>query len=121
MTVIRYPSTKPLPLSSATQAGGFLFLSGVLPLDEQGKPFKGDIQAETRAVLREIDALLLERGASRKDVVRAMVWLADLNDFAGFNDEYGRFFEGHLPARSAVQATLNRGARVEIEVQAWLG
>ena len=121
MTITRYPSTKPLPLSAATRAGGFLFLSGVLPLGEDGKPFQGDIQSETRAVLREIDELLQKLGASRKDVVRATVWLADLNDFAGFNEEYARFFDGHLPSRSAVQAVLNRGAKVEIEVQAYVG
>ncbi len=47
--------------------------------------------------------------------------LSDLADFSGFNQEYGRFFGADLSARSTVQATLNRGARVEIEVQAWVG
>ena len=117
----RFPSSKPLPLSRAVKAGGFLLLSGVLPADEAGQPVSGDIQTETRAVLQQIDAVLAGLGASRKDVVRATVWLADLADFAGFNEEYARYFGADLPARSTVQAVLNRGAKVEVEVTAWVG
>ncbi|MNV65277.1 Enamine/imine deaminase [compost metagenome] len=120
LSIIRYPSAKPLPLSRAVQAGCFLFLSGVLPADAQGNPVSGDIRLETQAVLQTIDTTLTELGASRADVVRASVWLADLGDFAAFNEEYARYFGTHLPARSTVQAALNRGAKVEVEVQAWL-
>lgn len=119
--IVRYPSTKPLPLSSAVKAGGFLFLSGVLPADAAGQPVRGDIAQEALAVLQEIERLLHSHGARMQDVVKATVWLADLQDFAGFNTVYASFFADALPARSAVQAVLNRGARVEIEVQAWLG
>jgi enamine deaminase RidA (YjgF/YER057c/UK114 family) len=49
------------------------------------------------------------------------VWLADLEDFAAFNEEYRQHFTGGLPARSTVQAALYKGAKVEIEVQAWTG
>ncbi len=114
----RFPSNKPLPLSRAVQAGGFLFLSGVLPAEADGTPVQGDIRTETRAVLQRIDETLADLGSDRGRVVRATVWLSDLADFGGFNEEYALFFGGGLPARSAVQATLNRGARVEIEVLA---
>lgn len=120
-TLVRHPSTKPLPLSRAVQAGGFLFLSGVLPAHPDGQPLHGTIEEETRAVLDQIDTVLTELGASRQDVVRATIWLADMADFAGMNTAYAAYFGHTLPARSTVQATLNRGAKVEIEVQAWLG
>lgn len=117
-SIVRYPSAKPLPLSRAVRAGGFLFLSGILPADAEGRPVIGDIRTETRAALQQIDAVLTGLGAHRADVVRTTVWLADLGDFAAFNEEYAGYFGEHLPARSTVQAVLNRGARVEIEVQA---
>ncbi|MBA4279622.1 MULTISPECIES: RidA family protein [Burkholderiales] len=121
MTIQRFPSSKPLPLSRAVKAGGFLMLSGVLPADDAGQPVQGDIKVETRAVLVQIDKVLQGLGASRRDVVRVTVWLADLSDFSGFNEVYADFFGNELPARSTVQATLNRGARVEVEVTAWVG
>lgn len=120
-SIIRYPSTKPLPLSRAVKAGGFLFLSGILPADANGAPLQGDIRTETKAVLDQIDAALRDLGASRKDVVRATIRLSDLADFREFNEEYASFFGTELPARSTVQATLNRGAKIEVEVQAWVG
>jgi len=69
-------------------------------------------------VLERIAATLGEHGASLADVVRVTVWLADLGDFAAFNDEYRRHFELGFPARSTVQAVLYGGARIEIEAQA---
>ena len=65
--------------------------------------------------------MLRECGASMDQVVRATVWLADLADFAEFNAEYAKHFAGALPSRSTVQAALYGGAKVEIEVQAWVG
>lgn len=120
-SIQRYPSHKPLPLSRAVKAGDFLFLSGVLPADDKGHPVVGDIETETRAVLRQIDLVLESLGASKTDVVRSTVWLSDMGDFAGFNQEYSSFFGTELPSRSTVQATLNRGAKIEIEVTAWVG
>jgi 2-iminobutanoate/2-iminopropanoate deaminase len=114
----RYPTPLPMPFSKAVRAGGFLFLSGVLPMDAQGQLVPGDVEAQTRVVLERIAATLGEAGASLADVVRATVWLADLADFPAFNAEYRRHFGAALPARSTVQATLYGGARVEIEVQA---
>jgi reactive intermediate/imine deaminase len=119
--IIRYPTPLLAPLSKAVRAGGFLFVSGVLPMDVQANIIEGDIRAQARAVLERIALTLRERGAGMADVVRATVWLADLADFAAFNEEYSQHFSAGLPARSTVQAVLYKGARVEIEVQAWLG
>lgn len=115
----RYPTPLPMPFSKAVRAGGFLFLSGVLPMDGQGQIIAGDIEAQTRVVLERIAATLAELGASLGDVVRVTVWLADLADFPAFNVEYRRHFAAaDLPARSTVEAKLYNGARVEIEAQA---
>lgn len=114
----RFPSTKPLPLSRAVKAGGFIFLSGILPSDTNQGSIKGDIRAETRSVLKQIDETLRELDSGVERVVRVTVWLSDMTDFSGMNEEYANFFKSGLPARSTVQATLNRGAKVEMEVQA---
>lgn len=119
-SIERFPTDLPLPFSKVVRAGGFLFLSGQLAMDGHGKLLAGDIQAQTHAVLRGIAATLAEHGASLAQVVRASVWLADLNDFAAFNEVYAQYFAGALPARSTVQSRLGQDARVEIEVQAYV-
>ncbi|WP_295379817.1 RidA family protein [uncultured Pseudacidovorax sp.] len=121
MPIERFPTPLPVPFSKAVRAGGFLFVSGVLPMDAQGRIIEGDIQAQTRAVLERVAQNLADCGARMAEVVRATIWLADLGDFAAFNQEYARHFAQSLPARSCVQAELYGDARVEIEVQAWVG
>ena len=88
----RYVSPLAMPFSKAVRAGDFLFLSGVLPMDAQGRIVAGDIGVQTRVVLERIAATLGEAGAGMSDVVRVTVWLADLADFAAFNEEYRRHF-----------------------------
>ncbi len=120
--ITRFPTPFPVPFSKAVQAGSFLFLSGILPMDASANIIEGDVKVQTRAIMERIAAVLAECGASMRDVVRATIWLSDLNDFGAFNEEYARHFgPGDLPARSCVQAVLYRGAKVEIEVQAWRG
>jgi 2-iminobutanoate/2-iminopropanoate deaminase len=119
--ITRYPSALPAPFSKAVRAGDFLFLSGVLAMDAQANIIGGDIGTQTRAVLASIKLTLEELGSSMADVVRATVWLADLNDFPAFNEEYKKHFPAGVPTRATVQAALYKGAKVEIEVQAWVG
>jgi len=77
----------------------------------------GDIKAETRRVLENIGALLKAGGLDYAAVVRATVFLADMNDFAAMNEVYGAFFDEPYPSRATVQvARLPRDARVEIDV-----
>ena len=118
MPIERFPTPLPMPFSKAVRAGGFLFLSGVLPMDGEGRLVAGAIDVQTRVVLERIAATLGEHAASLADVVRVTVWLADLADFAAFNEEYRRHFELGFPARSTVQAVLYGGARIEIDAQA---
>jgi len=115
----RYPTPLPVPFSKAVRAGDFLFLSGVLAMDPQTRIIEGDVQAQTRVIVERIAATLDECGSSLSEVVKATVWLADLADFAAFNAEYAKHFAAGLPARSCVQAVLYKGAKVEIEVQAF--
>jgi 2-iminobutanoate/2-iminopropanoate deaminase len=119
--ITRYPTPLPVPFSKAVRAGDFLFLSGVLAMDAQANIVDGDVQVQTRIVLERIAATLAECGATMAQVVRATIWLGDLADFAAFNEEYRKHFGADLPARSCVQSVLYKGAKVEIEVQAWLG
>jgi 2-iminobutanoate/2-iminopropanoate deaminase len=119
--ITRIPSPLPAPFSKAVKAGGFLFLSGALPMDAQGNVLDGDIQLQARLVLERISATLQEQGTSMASVVKATVWLADLADFNAFNEEYKKHFPGGLPVRSCVQSVLYKGAKVEIEVQAFIG
>ena len=120
-TIARYPSPLPLPFSRATQAGGFLFLSGQIPMDANGQVVRGDIAAQTHAAIERIKETLALAGATLKDVVRVTVWLTDLELFAQFNDAYRSHFSSDFPSRSTVEAKLAMGVDVEIEVQAWLG
>ncbi|MGB3434264.1 RidA family protein [Achromobacter sp.] len=120
-TIARYPSSLPLPFSRATQAGGFLFLSGQIPMDANGQVVRGDITVQTHAAIERIKETLALAGATLKDVVRVTVWLTDLELFAQFNDAYRSHFSSDFPSRSTVEAKLAMGVDVEIEVQAWLG
>ena len=122
MTAItRYPSTLPLPFSRATRAGGFLFLSGQIPMDADGKVVRGDIREQTHAAIARIKDTLALANASLADVVRVTVWLADLAQFADFNEAYREHFPADFPTRSTVEARLALEVDVEIEVQAWVG
>ena len=110
--ITRIPSPLPAPFSKAVKAGGFLFLSGALPMDAQGNVLDGDIQRQARLVLERISATLQEQGTSMASVVKATVWLADLADFNAFNEEYKKHFPEGLPVRSCVQSVLYKGAKV---------
>lgn len=118
----RIPSDLPLPFSKAVRAGGFVFLSGQIPLGADGAPLRGTIEEQTAAVLERVEAALAQAGSGIEDVVRVTVWLSDLALFARFNAVYAEWFKApHLPARSTVEARLAFGVDVEIEVTAWRG
>jgi reactive intermediate/imine deaminase len=116
----RTPSEMPLPFSKAVRAGGFLFLSGQIPLDAGGAPLRGTIEEQTANVIERIGATLAQQGSGIEDVVRVTVWLSDLALFARFNAVYGGCFKApHLPVRSTVAARLAFDVDVEIEVTAY--
>jgi len=107
------------PYSQAMVVDGWIYTSGQLPMTAAGEMVEGDIEAQTEQVFRNLQAVLAAAGASLAQVVKATVFVKDLNDFARLNAVYDRAFGGHKPARSTVEvARLPRDARVEIEVVA---
>jgi 2-iminobutanoate/2-iminopropanoate deaminase len=109
------------PYSQAVQVDGWLYASGQLPMTPAGDMVEGDIEAQTEQVFNNIEAILKAAGGSLSQVVKATVFVQDLNDFVRLNAVYERRFAGHKPARSTVEvARLPRDARVEIEIIARL-
>lgn len=111
------------PYSQAVKAGGFVFLSGQVALDPaSGQVVAGDVRAQTERVLKNLQAVLAAAGSSLAAVVKATVFLADMNDFAAMNEVYGRFFSSDPPARATVQAArLPKDVQVEIDLIALAG
>ncbi len=109
------------PYSQAVRVGDLLYTSGQVALDPAtGQLVSGGIEEQTVRVLENLKAVLEAAGASMSQVVKTMVFLKDMNDFAAMNAVYGRYLapEGTTPpARSTVEvARLPKDALVEIEV-----
>jgi 2-iminobutanoate/2-iminopropanoate deaminase len=106
------------PYSQGIVAGGMVFLSGQIPLDPKTQQMvQGDVRAQAERVMDNLAAVLAAAGVGFGDVVKASIFLVDLNDFATVNEVYGKRFTSAPPARSTVQvAALPKGARVEIDL-----
>jgi 2-iminobutanoate/2-iminopropanoate deaminase len=104
------------PYSQAMISGNFVFTSGQIPLSpETGEIIGTSITEQTEQVCKNIKALLEAAGSSIEKVVKTTCFLADMGDFAAFNEVYGKHFTGK-PARSTVAAKqLPRSVLVEIE------
>ena len=108
-----------LSLSKAVIAGDFVYLTGQVPMKNGVVITEGSIEEQTRIVLDEIKNTLLEAGCELQDVIKAMVWLKNKEDFPGFNSIYGEYFDRDPPARSAVVSDLLVDVLVEVEVVAY--
>ena len=108
------------PYSQAIRAGNLIYTSGQIPIDPKtGNFVEGGIGPQTRQVLENLTAVLQAAGSSLDKVVKATVFLRQMNDFATMNEIYGEFFGATKPARSTVAvADLPRGALVEIDLVA---
>ena len=106
------------PYSQAVWAGDTLFCAGQIPLDPAtGNLITGGISEQTTRALENIKGLLKSQGLDLTNVVKATVFLSDMNNFTAMNEVYGRYFTKDFPARSTVQvARLPKDAMVEIEV-----
>lgn len=104
------------PYSQAVQAGNILYISGMIPVDPATNTMAGPtIVEQASQIMRNIDAVLKEAGFSVDDVVKTTCFLADMNDFAKFNEVYADFFTSK-PARSCVAVKqLPKGALAEVE------
>ena len=108
------------PYSQAVQVGDMLFVSGQLGMDPKtGKIVTDGIRAETIQSMKNLGAILTAAGMSFDDVVQVQIFVADLNDFAAVNEEYGKFFKSSPPTRATVQvARLPRDGKIEIALTA---
>jgi 2-iminobutanoate/2-iminopropanoate deaminase len=105
------------PYSIVTEANGFVFLSGMVPLDPvSGDAVRGSIEEQADRVMRNIGAVLGDVGLGFEDIVKATIFLADIGDFPAVNGVYGQYVGDARPARSTIQAgALPGGFAVEIE------
>lgn len=121
-TVLDTPSA-PMPMapySIATEANGFVFISGQVALDPAtGEREPDDVTAQAKRVMKNIGSILGDVGLSYGDIVKTTIFLADIADFPTVNEVYGAHFSEAPPARSTFQAgALPGGFLVEIEVVA---
>ncbi len=106
------------PYNHAVRIGDLLFCAGQIPLDPAtGTLVSGDIKRQTERVLENVKTILDDQKLTFAHVVKSTVFLTNLQDFAGMNEVYAKYFTADFPARSTVQvAALPKGANVEIEV-----
>ena len=111
------------PYAQGNIVGNMLFASGQIALDPAtGEVVGATIEEQTEQVMKNVAALLEAAGPDFDHVVKTTCFLDNMDDFAAFNEVYGRSFTGHLPARSAVAVEkLPKGVLVEVEVIAVIG
>ena len=105
------------PYSQAVVVGDLVFTSGQIPLDSETGMLEGkDITEQTHRVCRNLEAVLNAAGTSLQSAVKTVCFLANMSDFAAFNEVYAQYFT-EKPARSCVAVKeLPKGALVEVEV-----
>ncbi|MGR5148691.1 RidA family protein [Photobacterium alginatilyticum] len=105
------------PYVQAKKFGNMLYTSGQLPLDPETGKMPEDVAAQAKQSLANVEAIVNEAGLTKADIVKATVFVKDLNDFGIVNEVYAAFFGVNCPARSCVEvARLPLDAKVEIEV-----
>lgn len=104
------------PYAIAVEAGGFIFISGQLPVNPATGEIIMDIRPAARQLLTNLQTLLDENGLSLKNIVKTTIFLKNMTDFAAVNEVYAGFFPADPPARSTVEVSaLPKGAPLEIE------
>ena len=104
------------PYSQALDLGSLVFVSGQIPVNPATGAMPEDVRDQARQSLANLKAILAEAGLTMDNVVKTVVFLADLKDFAAVNEVYAQAFAEPFPARSCVQvAGIPKGAKVEIE------
>ena len=108
------------PYSQAVKAGGFIFTSGMVPIDpETNTLVEGNIEVQARRAIGNLANLIEASGSSMDKVVKTTVFIKDMNDFGKINDIYKDFFTSDFPARSCVEvARLPKDVLIEIEAVA---
>jgi len=111
------------PYSQAVEMNGMLFISGQVPINpETGKVVEADISIQTKQVMKNIEAILIEAGYSFADVVKSTCLLSDMKNFAAMNAVYANYYPENPPARAAFAVKeLPLGVMIEIETIAVKG
>ncbi|MCJ1657141.1 RidA family protein [Staphylococcus sp. NRL 16/872] len=105
------------PYSHAMVVNNLVFTSGQIPLDTEGNIVSDDVKEQTKQVLENVSVVLEEAGSDLESVVKATIFISDMNEFQQINEVYGSYFSEHQPARSCVEvARLPKDVKVEIEV-----
>ncbi len=105
------------PYSQAIEVNGMVFTSGVIPVDPAtGELVQGDAATQADQAIRNLKNLLEAAGSSMSKVIKTVVFISDMNEFANINEVYAKYFEEPFPARSCVQvARLPKDVAIEIE------
>ena len=106
------------PYSVATEANGFVFISGQVALDRSGGPTPPDLVDQTRLIMDNLGSILNDLGLGYSDIVKTTVFLADIDDFGRMNEVYGSYFESEPPARSTFQVAALPRAEFKVEIEA---
>jgi len=111
------------PYSQAVEAGGFVFISGQIPIDPKtGNVIQVDIKAQARQVMENAKAIVSAAGCGMSDVVKTTIYLKSMTDFNAVNEVYGGYFSSNPPARATVEVSrLPKDVSVEMDFVAWKG
>ncbi len=110
------------PYSQAVEAGGFVFVSGQIPIDQTGAVVQADIKAQVKLILENTKSILAAAGCPLSSVVRTTIYLKNMTDFAAVNEVYGGYFPTDPPARSTVEVSrLPKDVTLEMDFIAWRG
>jgi 2-iminobutanoate/2-iminopropanoate deaminase len=105
------------PYSQGIVVNNLFYSSGQIPLTATGQLVEGGIEEQTHQVLKNVQAVLSEAGASLETVVKSTVFIKNMDDFPLINEVYAQYFNNHKPARSCVEvARLPKDVLIEIEV-----
>jgi len=106
------------PYNQAVIAGDTLYISGQICIDPAtGKLKNRDIQDETHQVMQNLRNILTEAGMNFSNAVKTTIFITDMNQFSEINEVYGKYFDGHFPARETVQVSaLPKFVNVEISM-----
>ncbi|MDU6764280.1 MAG: RidA family protein [Staphylococcus sp.] len=106
-----------VPCSHAMVVNNLVFTSGQIPLDTEGNIVSSDVKEQTKQVLENLSVVLEEAGSDLNSVVKATIFISDMNEFQQINEVYGSYFNEHQPARSCVEVSrLPKDVKVEIEL-----
>lgn len=117
---ILQPADQPIPkghYSPGIEHNGLIYVSGQLPMDlETREPFTGDIEAQTKLALRNVEAVLKEAGSDLSSVLQMTIYISDIELWGGVNAAYARLMGSHRPARAIVPVKdLHFGTQIEIQ------